>query len=913
MYPEVYTLTDNRIAILKKAYDIHVDYELNLWPILRFSLPRNCAQWKYIQAENRIKYGDELFVIRTTGPIRNNDGSVIQEIEAPSIASDLNYKYKQVIGSYIGLENMTPWSPNTDYQLNDEIVYLRKAYKCVSAHMSSTSFDYSKWAEISKNQELVPTTQIATDYIDFLLADTEWSRGSVTVDNGKYRTFQGEWVTVPSGLLEAREKFDGFLRYHSDTLKIDLVLEPGSDNGVTFQYAKNITEISKNIESTEFITRLYVYGDEDLTVNNVNPNKQSHIDNFSYFLGLGYTQNQIDADIAINGEKSRFIKIGFIKWSDYVDELALYNDAKKKLDEELCLPKVTYRIGLVDLSKLTGYSQESFNVGDWVVAKDTEMDIDIKVRIVKMSVYDNQPEKTVVELANATNYVSDVLSDTIDFGGSLKKNKNISTLLRHIINTFTTTINSANGKLVWKDGTLDAIDIDDNGTETGQIVRISPGGIGISLDGGQTFVTAMTGEGVLAERVICNTLHILQIGDEGIVIENGLKDDNIASSGKWNNAVFLDEYYNQVKINTANGLECIRSDKIIRTILNATYGISIQRGDGTGGNWVDKFWVDLNGIIHADEIWTNKIKIKNGEDILIDADTRKIDFDKFLTVIGRLIVKDTFEISNSTTPGQGTIIINKDGIVIKGEDGSKVLLDSHGIDPIWLDPFKNMIFNSQFEVVDETGSPLRWITNGITTTNANFYGSRSLELSEGQTAITDKTSGRIDPSWYGHRVSRVSFHKKYGSVRVRVIAYDNSGNPTDLSLKDDKTGSTGVFLDYAYNKSWWDSRYSFTFTPPNWTTDIRIEFEGIDIDNSTYLDAIMLQPSLSMKWPSIYKDGPESVPLDSTAATRTWVASIYAAGSWVSSNFANINHSHSYASSSDIEAAINAHIAAYHT
>lgn len=897
MYPEVYDLLDRRIAILKTAYDIHIDYELNLWPILRFNLPRNSPQWKYIQAENRIKYEGEIFVIRTSGARRDTSGAIIQEVECPSIASDLNYKYKQVIGSYIGLESMSLWAQNTVYAKDSEVNYLRKAYSCIEDHTSTTTFDYSKWVEISKSQELVPTTMPPLDYLNFLLQETEWSVGDITVDGGKERTFQGEWVTVPSALLEAREKFGGFLVYHSDTLTVDLVIEPGADNGATMQYAKNITEISKTTESAEFITRLYVYGDEDLTFNNVNPTGQSYIDNFSYFLALGYTQSEIDADIAANGEKSRFIKIGFVKWTDYVDELALYSDAKKKLDEELCMPKVSYKVGVVYLAKWADKSHEAFKNGDWVVVKDSELGIDIKARIVKMSKYPDQPEKTVVEISNATKYVSDVLGDTIDFGGSLKKNKNIASILRHIINTFTTTINSANGKLRWTDSTLDAIEIDANGNETGKLVRLTPGGIGISNDGGQTFLTAMTGDGVLAERVICNELHILQIGANGIVIENGLEDSNIASSDKWNNAVFIDQYYNRIKINTANGFEAIRNDNMVRTLMNGTYGIAIQRGDGSGGNWSDRFWVDLDGIIHAEELWANKIKIKNGVDVLIDADAKKIDFDKFLTVVGKLIVGQSLEIRNSSG-SDATIVINGSGITVKGEDGSKTVMDSHGIDPVWLDPFKNMVHNSQFEVVDISGIPERWDTDGTTTTSSNFYGSRSLKLALGQSAMTG-TEGRIDPSWYERRMSRLSFHKKGDTVRVRVASFVN-GVRTDLTLKDDITGVTGTYIDYVANTSWWDSRYSLTFTPPVNSTDLRIEFESMD--GVVYLDAVMLQPSFSMKWPGIYKDGPNSSPVGNGIATT----------SWVSANYSSIGHTHNYATNTDISDALAAHVAQYH-
>jgi len=95
----------------------------------------------------------------------------------------------------------------------------------------------------------------------------------------------------------------------------------------------------------------------------------------------------------------------------------------------------------------------------------------------------------------------------------LKPNPSIGNMLKGFVNTFATTINSANGKLVWDDSMLQAIEIDAGGAETGKRVRITPGGIGISVDGGQTYVTAMTGQGILANTIICNALYALATED----------------------------------------------------------------------------------------------------------------------------------------------------------------------------------------------------------------------------------------------------------------------------------------------------------------------------------------------------------------------------------------------------------------
>jgi len=55
---------------------------------------------------------------------------------------------------------------------------------------------------------------------------------------------------------------------------------------------------------------------------------------------------------------------------------------------------------------------------------------------------------------------------------------------------------------LWDDGVFEAVEVDENGDLTGRRVRMTAGGIGVSNDYGKTYVTAMTGDGVLANTII---------------------------------------------------------------------------------------------------------------------------------------------------------------------------------------------------------------------------------------------------------------------------------------------------------------------------------------------------------------------------------------------------------------------------
>jgi len=73
--------------------------------------------------------------------------------------------------------------------------------------------------------------------------------------------------------------------------------------------------------------------------------------------------------------------------------------------------------------------------------------------------------------------------------------------------------------------------------------------------------------------------------------------------------VVKDRIYNGTRIGPENGFEAIRSDNRARTVMNATDGVRIQQGDGSGGTWTDAFYADLDGNL----VLTGEIYARGGE------------------------------------------------------------------------------------------------------------------------------------------------------------------------------------------------------------------------------------------------------------------------------------------------------------
>ncbi len=479
IYPEIYDFGYNRLAILSDAFEIYTESEVNTWPILHFRLSPTSKKWKYIKNENLVKYGDRWYIIKLDNLEQTEgDGSLDTKIQCPHIASELNYKYNQVLGDIL------PGST-----------------------------------------ELIPYTKTPQEMLPIILENSGWSVGSITVTTGP-RTIGSEWETVVANLNTASEKYEGELEFDdSDILdkKVHLLKDLGIDfeeNPFSLEFAKNIRGFTRVIDTQELVTRLYVFGDDDLSINDITEYNgiprsedeldQSYIQNFQYFISLGYSQEEIDLDVLEKGEASQFIKVGIFRDHDYIDEESLYADSKEKLDKEMSLPKFTYEINFAELTHLEDWAHETYNLGAWGHIVNLDIGIDVPVRIIRKVEYKGQPDKTELTLSNIPDSIGDLLSNSIETSGKIKKSNQMHDLLKNFISTQSITINSADGRLKWSEGQIDAIDNEDPNLRT----RFTAGGIGVSKDGGQTFPNAITGEGILGEYLVVNETNVV-LTDEG--------------------------------------------------------------------------------------------------------------------------------------------------------------------------------------------------------------------------------------------------------------------------------------------------------------------------------------------------------------------------------------------------------------
>jgi hypothetical protein len=460
-YIEIRTAAGQLAAVLSPEADglkdCYIDQRLNAECTLTFLLPMTSEKWAELTAECRVRAGGREFVI-----LRPDAVDVERDDQG------------RVWGKVMAVENWT---------------LLDKQYPTIPAG----STDLTVTILSSDPGEGGFSAGSAGSALYRLLQDSGWSVG--TVDVTGTHDLETEKLSLLANIQEVQKIWGGYLVWDSISKTVSLRAESTWQNYTGFQvrYAKNLKNIIRT-DNYDLVTRLYPFGENDLDIASVN-NGVKYLENFSY------TSN---------------VYVDIYQDQDIDDPTELKNKATEVL-AKLCQPRYTYRVQMVDLRTLPEYTHEDFALGDMVDVIDEELGVNVRARIVRHKYNVFQPWKCELEIGEPEDRLVARLADAFDVAKfvreALRPNPATSNLLKGFINTFATQINSANGKLVWDDATLEAIEIDGEGVPTGKRVRITPGGIGISVDGGATYVTAMTGQGILANTIIVNALYALATDD----------------------------------------------------------------------------------------------------------------------------------------------------------------------------------------------------------------------------------------------------------------------------------------------------------------------------------------------------------------------------------------------------------------
>lgn len=442
--------------------DCVIDLKLNGEAYISFELPLTSPKWQYLVPQNRIVAGGREFVIATPENVEHErDGRKLWgRVRADESWVLLGKKFKTISND--------PTNPNPP----DLAVLIVSGGTSLGGPFPVGSAGHALYA---------------------LLDGTGWSVGTVDV-SGTF-DLETEKESILANINRVQELWGGFLVWDSINKTLSLRDETAWQEyrGFQIRYRKNLKGITRTVDC-DIITRLWPFGEDDLDIASVNGG-------IKYLEDFSYTTEVLE---------------GIWRDQSIGDPAQLKAKAQQVL-AKVSKPRYNYRVQMVDLRTLPEWAHEDFKLGDMVDVIDEEMGISVRLRIIRHRYNVFQPWKCEVEIGDPVIELKDLLASSAkasEFVKSvLSRNPSLSNLWKGFVDAFATEINTRRGKLIWTGDVLEAIEVDADGAPTGRRVRITPGGIGVSTDGGQTYRTAVTGLGVLANTVIVNELYALATDD----------------------------------------------------------------------------------------------------------------------------------------------------------------------------------------------------------------------------------------------------------------------------------------------------------------------------------------------------------------------------------------------------------------
>ena len=167
-------------------------------------------------------------------------------------------------------------------------------------HVKAKSRQHELNGFILTNLEALSYT--VRELLDLVLKGTNWKIGSIDPsleliigDDGYVddpdkeiprRSFEETKITVINLLYKMAQTFGVILQFDTfnRTISVTTPEKAETDKGLFASYGKFVKSLDEDIDSESIVTRLFVYGRDNLTINEVNPTGQSYLEDFSYYM-----------------------------------------------------------------------------------------------------------------------------------------------------------------------------------------------------------------------------------------------------------------------------------------------------------------------------------------------------------------------------------------------------------------------------------------------------------------------------------------------------------------------------------------------------------------------------------------------------------------------------------------------------
>jgi phage minor structural protein len=255
----------------------------------------------------------------------------------------------------------------------------------------TTVYGEAAFYDLTFSAEKQPTefnAALATEAMAYALDGTGWNVGAVDVST--LRTWTCNETNALAILRMAQQIHGGDLVFDSRNKLVSLLVFSGRDSGALFAYRKNLTDIKRVVDTRSLVTRLYATGKDGITFAAIN-NGKAYVEDFSF---------------------SNEVRVSTLDLSNFTNPYQMLEYTNLRL-ADYAQPRVSYVLSAMDLSVLTGYKHEAWDLGDIVTVDDRDLNITLKTRVIRREYNLQEPWKTVLELSTKLRELGDSSSDNI--------------------------------------------------------------------------------------------------------------------------------------------------------------------------------------------------------------------------------------------------------------------------------------------------------------------------------------------------------------------------------------------------------------------------------------------------------------------------------------------------------------------
>lgn len=489
-----------------RARNIDLNPKINGVSKLTFDLPLHSEKWYYVTQDNLVIYKEQMYVIQIPNLNKTTTGGMVS-VECQHIGGNLEGKLNVAFGK----------------------------------------------------TELVGKT--IREMMTVVLDGSGWTIGDVDVPDSTKRGLIVNEQSVMANVKKASELFDCAYIFDAtlDYKKIHFK-QSATENFMVIREGVNMRSLNVTIDKSSIITRLLVSGANDPITNRpitvygatmkdelgnilyesdgTTPKiyDKTYIEDFSYYLDVGYEQSYIDS------HPEYFLKESILNMSDYVDKTDLLFDSMKTLRAS-AKPKIEVSFDMadkIDNDNLFLHTPE-LNEMVYVYSKEINDKLNIKttvgyngnmfqMKVSEIKINSEKPDSCTVTARNYSQYDgliqtlisnADTLNKLIQTDGTVPTNR-----LQGFIDILATKLNSVQSHW-FTDESGNLIFEDDIGTSA---MKLGGGIFGIANsklpDGSWNWRTFGNGEGFTADMMNTGTLNadLVKAGtirsfDDSVVID----------------------------------------------------------------------------------------------------------------------------------------------------------------------------------------------------------------------------------------------------------------------------------------------------------------------------------------------------------------------------------------------------------